>query len=53
MEWPIVSFTMLAAALAGRTLFTALATAAGVFALVFAAAAAFFGWRFLRGLSNT
>jgi len=38
MEWPIVSFAMLAAALAGRTLFAALATAAGVFALVFAAA---------------
>jgi hopanoid biosynthesis associated glycosyl transferase protein HpnI len=52
MEWPIVSLTMLAAALAGRTLFTALATAAGVFALVFAAAAAFFGWRFLRGLKR-
>jgi ceramide glucosyltransferase len=52
MEWPIVSFAMLAAALAGRTLFTALATAAGVFALVFAAAAAFFGWRFLRGLKR-
>ncbi|MFI5348502.1 MAG: bacteriohopanetetrol glucosamine biosynthesis glycosyltransferase HpnI [Elusimicrobiota bacterium] len=52
MEWPIVSFAMLAAALAGRTLFTALATAAGVFALVFAAAAAFFGWRFLGRLKR-
>ena len=52
MEWPIVSFSMLAAALLGRTMFTALATAAGVFALLFAAAAAFFGWRFLRGLQR-
>jgi ceramide glucosyltransferase len=50
MEWPIVGFAMLAAALAGRTAFTALATAAGAFALVFAAAAAAFGWRFLRRL---
>ncbi|HEX4047735.1 MAG TPA: bacteriohopanetetrol glucosamine biosynthesis glycosyltransferase HpnI [Elusimicrobiota bacterium] len=50
MDWPIVSFAMLAAALAGRTLFTALATAAGIFALLFAAASAFFGRRFLRGL---
>ena len=52
MEWPIVSFSMLAAALLGRTLFTALATAAGAFALLFAGAAAFFGWRFLRGLQH-
>ncbi len=47
-----MSFAMLAAALAGRTLFAALATAAGAFAVVFAAAAAFFGWRFLRGLQR-
>lgn len=39
MEWP-------------RTLFTALATAAGAFSLVFAAAAAFFGSRFLRSLKR-
>ena len=50
MDWPIVSFAMLGAALAGRSLFTAVATAAGVFALLFAAASAFFGSRFLRGL---
>jgi len=50
MDWPIVSFAMLAAALAGHTLFTLLATAAGVFALLFSAAAAFFGRRFLVGL---
>jgi ceramide glucosyltransferase len=43
MDWPIVSFAMLA---------SALATGAGVFALVFAAAAAFFGWRFLHGLKR-
>jgi ceramide glucosyltransferase len=50
MEWPILSLIMLAAALAGRTLFSALATGAGVFSMVFAAAAAFFGRRFLLGL---
>lgn len=43
---------MLAAALAGRGLFSVLATAAGVFALVFAAASAAFGWRFLRSLKR-
>ncbi|MFI5360482.1 MAG: bacteriohopanetetrol glucosamine biosynthesis glycosyltransferase HpnI [Elusimicrobiota bacterium] len=50
MEWPIVSLAMLAAALAGRTLFSALAAAAGAFALVFAASAVLFGWRFLNVL---
>lgn len=43
---------MLAAALAGRTLFTALATAAGIFTLLFSAAAAVFGLRFLRALKS-
>jgi ceramide glucosyltransferase len=52
MSWPIVSFVMLAAALAGRTVYTLLATASGVFALCFAAASAAFGWRFLRALKR-
>src|SRR6185312_14663541 len=52
MDWPIVSFAMLAAALAGHTLFAFLATAAGVFALLFSAAAAFFGRRFLNSLKS-
>lgn len=52
MDWPIVSFAMLGAALAGHTLFTAFAAAAGLFALLFSAAAAFFGRRFLRGLKS-
>ncbi len=47
-----MSFCMLAAALAGRTAYAALATAAGSFALLFAAASAFFGWRFLRALKR-
>jgi ceramide glucosyltransferase len=52
MELPFVGFAMLAAALAGRTVFSAFATFTGVFALVFAAASAAFGWRFLRGLQK-
>ena len=43
---------MLAAALTGRTLFTVLASATGLFALVFSGASAMFGWRFLRGLKR-
>lgn len=50
MELPFVGFAMLAAALAGRTVFSAFATFTGVFALVFTAASAAFGWRFLRRL---
>lgn len=49
-ELPLADFAMLAAALAGRTAFSAFALCAGVFALLFAAAAAFFGWRFLSAL---
>lgn len=52
MDWPIVSFAMLGAALAGHTLFTAFATAAGIFALLFAAASALFGRRFLGSLKR-
>ncbi len=43
---------MLAAALAGRTVFSAFAVFTGVFALVFSAASAAFGWRFLRRLQE-
>lgn len=52
MELPFVGFAMLAAALAGRTVFTAFAMFAGAFALVFAAAAAVSGRRFLRRLER-
>ncbi|MDE2143612.1 MAG: bacteriohopanetetrol glucosamine biosynthesis glycosyltransferase HpnI, partial [Elusimicrobia bacterium] len=45
-------FAMLLAALAGRTVFSALAVATGVFALLFSLASAVFGWRFLRGLKR-
>lgn len=50
MELPFLGFAMLAAALAGRTAFTALATFAGAFAVVFALASAVFGRRLLRSL---
>ena len=43
---------MLAAALAGRSAFAALATATGAFALLFAAASAVLGRRFLRELKR-
>jgi len=50
MELPLLGFAMLAAALAGRAAFSAFALFAGAFALVFAAAAAACGRRFLESL---
>jgi ceramide glucosyltransferase len=52
MGWPIFSLAMLAAALAGRAAYAALATGAGIFAILFAATAAACGRRFLRALKR-
>jgi ceramide glucosyltransferase len=52
MDWPILGFAMLLAALTGRTVFTVLAFGTGAFALVFAGASAVFGWRFLTSLKR-
>ncbi|OGR95707.1 MAG: hypothetical protein A2V88_16225 [Elusimicrobia bacterium RBG_16_66_12] len=50
MEWPLVGLAMLAAAVAGPSLFALAAAAAGAFTLAFALAAGFFSRRLLNAL---
>jgi len=50
LEWPLVGLAMLAAAMAGPSLFSLFALLAGAFTLVFALAAGFFSRRLLNAL---